>query len=61
MQITCGAAVSPTVFFKANKGLVLQYYSTASINKSEKYYSDQSNEWYCETTVTVLINKGSLK
>jgi len=32
-----------------------------SINQSEKDYSDQSNECYCETTITVLINKESLK
>ena len=32
-----------------------------SINQSTINQSDQSNECYCETTITVLINKGSLK
>ena len=32
-----------------------------SINQSGKDYSDQSNKCYCETTITVLIDEGSLK
>jgi len=57
-----------SVFHKIPGPRIIRWYKqiaakllSLSINQSEKNQSDQSNDCYCETTITVLINKGCMQ